>query len=502
MTLVVGAALAASVAVAAPAAASDEPSLDPATVEATIFPGQTYEVDKSVQTPALPPKLDLCLVVDLSGSYADDLPNIKAVAPSLWDNLVAGGVADLQAGLASFVDFPIFPWGDSPSGDYAYRLDQDLTGTKATWVTAVNAMAVRNGVDEPESQYEALYQLVTGAGNDITGDVGDIAAGQQCNFRENATKVAVLTTDASFHVKDEAGGPFPYPGPSAADTTAALQAAGVKVIGLKAPGASGELDALATATGGAVFPTSSDSADIADAILAALEEIEIDVSMTSDCAATTSGVVTTTFEPDSTTVTSGEVATFTETISVAADAPGGVYECRDWALIDGEPMVDSAGEIVYETKTILVPENFVTGGGHVTQGKGKNRVRVLSFGGNAGYMADGTIVGHWTFQLPQVGIQINTTEITSIQFQDFPGIDPAPPEADADTALVTATARVKVGNGSWEEGCTVLFGFRDAGEPGIADQVAVADVTCPSSFYYDGIFLTGGNVQIHEGTKG
>ncbi len=98
MTLVVGAALAASVAVAAPAAASDEPSLDPATVEATIFPGQTYEVDKSVQTPTLPPKLDLCLVVDLSGSYADDLPNIKAVAPSLWDNLVAGGVADLQAG--------------------------------------------------------------------------------------------------------------------------------------------------------------------------------------------------------------------------------------------------------------------------------------------------------------------------------------------------------------------------------------------------------------------
>ncbi len=83
---------------------------------------------------------------------------------------------------------------------------------------------------------------------------------------------------------------------------------------------------------------------------------------------------------------------------MAADAPGGIYTCRDWALIDGEPMVDESDAIIYETKTILVPENYVTGGGNITNGeKGKNRVLWLTFGGNAGYLTDGSLVGHWSF---------------------------------------------------------------------------------------------------------
>ncbi len=129
----------------------------------------------------MPPKLDACLIVDLSGSYANDLPNIKALAPGIWDDIVAGGVSDLQMGLASFVDFPFGWWGSAPSGDYGYRLDQDLTATKGIWTTAVNGMVTKNGGDGPESQYEALYQMATGAGNDVPpggGSLGDIAPGR------------------------------------------------------------------------------------------------------------------------------------------------------------------------------------------------------------------------------------------------------------------------------------------------------------------------------------
>ena len=126
-------------------------------------------------------------------------------------------------------------------------------------------------------------------------------------------------------------------------------------------------------------------------------------------------------------IESSEVATFTETISVASDAPGGVYTCQDWALIDGEPMTDESGEIIYEVKTILVPENFVTGGGHITNGeKGKNRATIVNFGGNAGYMADGSLVGHWNFNFRDPDVKIQTTEITALQFYDF-GLEPAPP---------------------------------------------------------------------------
>jgi hypothetical protein len=195
--------------------------------------------------------------------------------------------------------------------------------------------------------------VATGAGNDVPppgASLGDVAPGQQCNFRANATKVAMLTTDASFHNAGDGGGPFPYPGHSAAATTAALVAGDIVVIGLKAPGSGGELDALAAATGGTTVPTSSTSDDIADAILDALTEIDVEVSMASNC----SDPITTSFAPASVTVESGEHAVFTETIAVADDAAPGVYECGDWALIDGQPMVDEAGDIIVEDKTITV----------------------------------------------------------------------------------------------------------------------------------------------------
>jgi hypothetical protein len=348
--------------------------LTPANVDEEVEAGDSVQVRKTVHTPTLPPKLDICLIVDLSGSYNNDLPNIKALAPGIFD-AVKANVSDVQFGLASFVDYPFKPWGSPGTPifngtdfvelgiDYAYRLDQDLTPTKATWLAAVNAMATRSGVDLPESQYEALFQAATGAGRDVgdTGpSLGDIAPGQQCSFRPDATKVIILTTDASFHTQGDSncnsnattGCPFPYPGPTAAATTTALQNEGIKVIGLKAPGASGELDVLAAATGGSVQTTSSTSDDIADAILAGLAAIDIEVSMESNCATP----ISTTFTPPSVTVTSGEDAFFIETISAAGDAAPGTYACGDWALIDGAPMTDGSGALIVERKAIRVPD--------------------------------------------------------------------------------------------------------------------------------------------------
>lgn len=497
--LVVLAAAFTMVATLAPAASADgtHPALTPSSVETMIPPGGSFEVEKTVHTPELPSSLDVCLIVDLSGSYNDDLPNIKSLAPGLWDAIVAGGAADLQMGLASFVDYPFSPWGSSFSGDYAYRLDEDLTSDKTTWVNAVDAMITRSGGDFPESQYEAIYQAATGLGRDVDtpgASPGDVDPGQGCSFRANATKVILLTTDASFHEAGDFGTFFPYPGPSEADVIGALTANDITVIGLKAPGAGAELDALAAATGGSVQTTSSNSSDIADAILAGLGALTVEASMTSDCASP----ISTSFAPDTRTVLSGEDATFTETISVAPDASPGTYTCKDWALIDGAPMRDAAGAIIYETKTIHVPVGFVTGGGNVTEGRGKDRVHVLSFGGNAGYLVDGTLQGHWTFTFHDAGVKIHTTEILTLDLVDT-GLDPAPPEADFDTAIMTAEARVRVGNDPWLEGCTVGAVFVDDGEPQ-NDAVLAIDLDC-GSFAFADADLTGGNIQMHEGVK-
>lgn len=196
------------------------------------------------------------------------------------------GISDSLFGLGTFRDYPFWIWGYE--GDWAYQLEQDLTTDKTTWTNAVNAMVASGGYDEPESQYEALYQAATGAGRDVppTGvSPGDVAAGQDVSFREDATSVIAITTDAPFHTPGDSSCispdppcPFLYPGPSKADTIAALIANNIKVIAIKAPGSGSEMDDLATATGGAVAYTDDTSTEIAEAILGAFEELTFNIT--------------------------------------------------------------------------------------------------------------------------------------------------------------------------------------------------------------------------------
>src|SRR3954447_21329279 len=128
----------------------------PTEFSAEMAPGDTVHVTKSVEVPDVPRAIDVVLVVDLTGSYSDDLPRIKALAPGIWDS-VRATAPNSRMGLATHVDFPFPPWG--VTGEYGYRLDQQLTDDRATWLAAVNGMSSRFGSDEPESQYEALYQV-------------------------------------------------------------------------------------------------------------------------------------------------------------------------------------------------------------------------------------------------------------------------------------------------------------------------------------------------------
>jgi hypothetical protein len=321
-----------------------------------------------------------------------------------------------------------------------------------------------------------VCSAISGLGDDITE--ASVTADLQS---AGLTVVAVSTTTG-------------YPNGLDDDPTySAGDYAGTCTIG----GTPGQATRITGATGGTAL-LNVPAENVASAILAAIGTVEVEVSMTSDCELATGGVISTTFEPASRIVTSGESAEFTETISVAPDAPGGYYECTDAVLINGEPMLDESGEVaVVETKRILVPENFVTGGGTVTNGlKGKARVALLNFGGNAGYMPDGALVGHWHFDFQDAGVKVNTTEITALQFYDLG--DPAPPEADANTAYMEAEARVNVDNTGWVDGCLLEAIFQDNGEP--QEDLIGVSVFC-DGFAFEIGELTGGNIQIHDGTK-
>jgi hypothetical protein len=380
-------------------------AVEPDSAAAVLAPGQSLgPITKTVDVPAVPPKLDLVLLVDLSGSYNDDLPIIRNLAPGLFD-AVRAQVADSQFALASFVDYPYRPWGSwTTIQDYAYRLDRDLTTNKADWLAAINAMAVRHGGDLPESQLEALYQIATGAGRQVPPGIGgqaNIPAGQNPTFRSGATKIVVMTTDASFHtagdsqcdpsqnlsptsapanLKNNATPhcPFGYPGPSMADTIAALNAAGITVIGIKAPAQGAveqnlldaQMNQLVNGTGGVVKTTSANSAELADAILDALEELTFEVKATPvDC-----GPLQFAFEPAThSNVAGGTQVSFDETITVAEGATSQVVDCTVEFTANGAVIGTQTVSITVDADAPDISATLTSGGESYTPGTWTNQ---------------------------------------------------------------------------------------------------------------------------------
>jgi hypothetical protein len=164
--------------------------------------------------------------------------------------------------LGKFEDYPIPPFGDAASGDKAYERLVDLTSDTQVVVDTIAGLFTRFGADDPQSQLPALFQAATGAGQDLSG-VGfpgaSIPSGQQANFRNGATKLILLWTDAPFHRPGDPGD-IPYPGPSFSETANALRVVDpVKVIGISS-GTDGlaDLQEIATATGALAPPEGVD----------------------------------------------------------------------------------------------------------------------------------------------------------------------------------------------------------------------------------------------------
>jgi hypothetical protein len=297
----------------------------PPLVEAELFPGGSLMVDKEVTTPDIPPLVDICLLEDETGSFGDDIANLRNAAPNLYDTIVATS-PDAQFAVAGFRDYPTSFFG-SP-GDWVYRLLSAMNPAKAAWLDGVNALTASGGADTPEAQYDAI---VAAAG---PGTFTDPTLGVQgnCGWRADprVQRVLVVATDASFHLPG-AGKPHVN---DQASTLAALQAQNIILVGLKALGAGGELDALAAATGGSVQPLSSDGANIAAAILAALAEITTDVWWEASC---DMGLAVSLAPEVYYDVAGGTLLTFQETVAVPNATPPGDYTCTVTFIANDHP---------------------------------------------------------------------------------------------------------------------------------------------------------------------
>jgi hypothetical protein len=322
--------------------------VDPRTVNLTLKPGDQTTITKKVTTPKILPKPDIYFLADTTGSMQPVINNVKSNAGAIL-SAVDAQANDPRYGAGQYKDF------QSPrqSDPFAFRNDASI-GAAAAAQAAINGWSASGGGDIPEANLYALHKLAGAAG-----------------FRADSSRIVVWFGDAPGH--DPVCGAISGEAASVteASVTAELAAAKVKVIAVStttgtpgglnadprplssdynaacgAPGGSaGQAGRIAAATGGKAF-SDVPPGEVADTILAGLTALPVTVTPVPTCDAGLS----VSFDAASKTVTSGQVATFQETIKVAANATGGVKKCTVDFRLNGQP----AGPAFVETNTVTV----------------------------------------------------------------------------------------------------------------------------------------------------
>jgi hypothetical protein len=161
--------------------------------------------------------LDAFFAVDTTASMG---PEIQQLTMSLENTIIPGVKAsaakDAWFGVGAVEDFPYGGHGQPNSypgqpDDQPFILLHGMTSDVSAATGAVglllhNGRPRGNGADTPEGQLEALYQIATGAGNQVSGIVnvppnhGGIGG---VGFRKGALPVVTLISDAMFHTKGE-----------------------------------------------------------------------------------------------------------------------------------------------------------------------------------------------------------------------------------------------------------------------------------------------------------
>jgi hypothetical protein len=175
LTLAAAGALVATPAFAMPALAMGA-GVSPASYDASVDPGDTVHVTKTVTTPEIPPKPDIVLVVDETGSMGPAIANVKAEMGS-----IVSGVQTAQPQ----AQFAVASYTDVSDGAGLFEVESGLTPSQATAQSAIDSLVASGGGDTPEGQLNALWQVGSG---------GDAIA-----FRPGSSRIVVWFGDASGH---------------------------------------------------------------------------------------------------------------------------------------------------------------------------------------------------------------------------------------------------------------------------------------------------------------
>ena len=115
-------ALAAFLSMVIAAAAVAAPGVTPSTVTATLLPGASNTISKSVATSPIPPNPDIFFLADTTGSMGGAVANVRAGNANVMATVIAAQPT-AQFGVGEYKDV-----GDS----FTYRLNQAIAARSAT----------------------------------------------------------------------------------------------------------------------------------------------------------------------------------------------------------------------------------------------------------------------------------------------------------------------------------------------------------------------------------
>lgn len=218
-----------------------------------------YKGEKQNDTLVFSPqvqKADIFFNVDTTSSMGEEIAKLKDSLSTVIIPGIKAKITDSAFGVSYFDDFPITPYGSG--SDQPFGLLQSPTTDVATAQAGVNKLKKHSGNDLPESGYESLYKIATGA--ELKWNGGSVAEGG-VGFREGAIPIVFHITDAAAH--DSNNTPYSsskvYTIFSQSQVIEAMNAIGAKVVSVVSEGgettkATNQLTTVSNETG-AVVPS-------------------------------------------------------------------------------------------------------------------------------------------------------------------------------------------------------------------------------------------------------
>jgi hypothetical protein len=146
-------------------------SLTPASSTLTLGHGASATIDKTLHLNASPPKADIVLAIDTTGSMGTAISQAQADAVDLM-NRIKVSIPGSRFAVVDFKDYPFSPFGCTPApsscsqapegfgGDFPYLLRQSLTTSNDAVSAALAPMSTfpGDGGDNPESYNRVIYE--------------------------------------------------------------------------------------------------------------------------------------------------------------------------------------------------------------------------------------------------------------------------------------------------------------------------------------------------------